>query len=187
MHLTRTELERWRDHAPAEDRERVTTHLASCETCAARYAELFRTRPAIDRRPRAGGRSWWLRLLPIGMVAIVLAVVGPSMFWQAPTPPFVRGSDFTYLAPSGTLDAAPAELRWQTPVSASIFVVEVFDGGGGLVWRRETASVATVDARELADRLQPRREYRWMVTALDARGQPIVSSPLTPFQIVPRR
>lgn len=43
-HLDRDQLVRWRDHGSA-DRAAVLGHLAACDSCAARYAELVRTAP----------------------------------------------------------------------------------------------------------------------------------------------
>jgi hypothetical protein len=48
-HLLRDELIQWRDHGNAADRERITLHLASCASCAAAYAELIRTAPAVQK------------------------------------------------------------------------------------------------------------------------------------------
>jgi anti-sigma factor RsiW len=45
-HLSRDELIQWRDRGNAADRERITSHLATCASCAAAYAELIRTAPA---------------------------------------------------------------------------------------------------------------------------------------------
>jgi hypothetical protein len=39
-------LIQWRDRGNAADRERITSHLATCASCAAAYAELIRTAPA---------------------------------------------------------------------------------------------------------------------------------------------
>jgi hypothetical protein len=47
-HLSREELVHWRDRGATDDRDRVVTHLAACGSCAAAYAELARTAPAIE-------------------------------------------------------------------------------------------------------------------------------------------
>lgn len=46
MHLSADELRRWRDGEAEGDRSRIVAHLAACDTCGARYAEMARTRPA---------------------------------------------------------------------------------------------------------------------------------------------
>jgi len=47
-HLSREELVHWRDRGATNDRDRVVAHLAACGSCAAAYAELTRTAPAIE-------------------------------------------------------------------------------------------------------------------------------------------
>ncbi|HEY7445405.1 MAG TPA: hypothetical protein VH701_23460 [Vicinamibacterales bacterium] len=51
-HLMRDELIQWRDHGNAADRDRITSHLATCASCAAAYAELIRTAPATEMPTR---------------------------------------------------------------------------------------------------------------------------------------
>ena len=51
-HLDREQLLRWRDHGAAEDRAAVIGHLAACGSCAATYAELVRTGPAVSQPVR---------------------------------------------------------------------------------------------------------------------------------------
>ena len=50
MHLSAEQLRRWRDGEAEADRQRIVEHLAVCDACSARYAELIRTRP-IDTAP----------------------------------------------------------------------------------------------------------------------------------------
>ena len=51
-HVRREELIRWRDHGRPEDRDRIVSHLATCGSCAATYAELIRTAPAAQTPTR---------------------------------------------------------------------------------------------------------------------------------------
>lgn len=55
MHLSAEQLRRWRDGEEESGREHIVEHLAACETCSARYAEMMRTRP-IDGRSTAPAR-----------------------------------------------------------------------------------------------------------------------------------
>ncbi|MBI1874086.1 MAG: hypothetical protein HYS05_09385 [Acidobacteria bacterium] len=103
-HLTRDELIQWRDEGAAADRDRVVGHLAVCDECGARYAEIIRTRPvehaAVVLRPadfvargykayagparRPEGPASWLRdwrpltVAAAGIVVVGVAIFGPS-------------------------------------------------------------------------------------------------------------
>jgi hypothetical protein len=90
-HLTREELQRWRDAPTPEMRERVVAHFAECDACCGAYAELMRTRaddaePTLDAarfrergyRVRTAGRtsrfsSAWFK--PVAVLAASLVVV----------------------------------------------------------------------------------------------------------------
>jgi hypothetical protein len=56
-HLTREELQRWRDAPTLEMRERVVAHFAECDACCGAYAELMRTR-ADDAEPTLDAASF---------------------------------------------------------------------------------------------------------------------------------
>ena len=50
MHLSSEQLRRWRDGEAEADRRQVVGHMAICDACSARYAEMIRTQP-IDTAP----------------------------------------------------------------------------------------------------------------------------------------
>ena len=45
MHLSAEQLRRWRDGEGEAERASIVEHLAVCDACSARYAEMVRTRP----------------------------------------------------------------------------------------------------------------------------------------------
>jgi hypothetical protein len=57
-HLRRDELIQWRDHGHPEDRDRIVSHLATCASCAAMYAELIRTAPVASGPARFDPRDF---------------------------------------------------------------------------------------------------------------------------------
>jgi hypothetical protein len=200
-HLGRDELVRWRDGGAEADRERIVDHLAECADCVADYAELMRTRPAeslpsvldpaafVRRghaalRPAASpGRRLAWRLVPLAAAAaFVVALAGPRLWVPTRPEPILRGADFTELTPQGPV-RPPIEFRWRTPVKASRYLVEVYDADRQPLWRGEAAGASLSAGPDLERRLQPGREYRWLVTALDARGQTLSVSPLTSFRL----
>ncbi len=50
-HLSSEQLQQWRDAPTEAARATVVEHLAVCDQCSQRYAELIRTRPLSDDRP----------------------------------------------------------------------------------------------------------------------------------------
>jgi hypothetical protein len=201
-HLQREELVRWRDGAAEADRARIVGHLAECADCVAGYAELIRTRPAegvpsvleptafVPRghaalRPAASpGRHTW-RWVPLAAAAaLVVALAGPRLWVPRRQEPILRGADFSELTPQGPV-RPPIEFRWRTPVRASRYLVEVYDPDRQPLWRGEAAGASLSAGEDLERRLQPGREYQWLVTALDARGQTVSVSRLTSFRLTP--
>jgi hypothetical protein len=202
-HLRRDELLRWRDQAAESDRARVVSHLAECAACAAAYAELIRTRPAEDGPPvlqpeaflrrgySAAGpkppRVWVRRWAPLAAAAVLAVALAGPLFWQSRVEqqPTLRGAELQELGPSGDV-RPPFEFRWRAPGAAARYLVEVYDGDRRLIWRGETRAEPLAASEELLRRLRPDTEYRWLVTALDARGQTLAVSPLTPFRLSAR-
>lgn len=97
-HLSSEQLQQWRDAPTEAARLTVVGHLAVCDECAQRYAELIRTRPLDDVRPMLqmadfvarGRESAALRPEPrthdltnrLAMAAAVLLAIG-VVSWQA--------------------------------------------------------------------------------------------------------
>jgi hypothetical protein len=203
-HIDPHDLERWWTRGDEADRARIVAHLAVCDECIERYGALMDAQPAeapphtpidavLPLGRRAGGRIPWLRWAPWQIAAaaaaamvLVAVLLSPAVRDQAGDPGelAIRSSRLTLLEPIGRVSSVP-EFRWASPVEAARFRVELFDPAGQTIW---TAVVETPVARlpEAVHRtLQPRVEYRWRTTALDADGQPMMQSGTSTFVIRP--
>jgi hypothetical protein len=202
-HLTGDELRTWRD-TPSEDaRQRIVSHLAACDECAATYAELFRTREAGESASRFSPADFAARgygtvaasrpgrvlafrprvLLPLAAAAAVVFMLflpglQPGSDRVVDTDA-VRGGRLQGLAPAGPA-SDPIEFRWASPVAASRYVVEVRDDSGTVVLQRETRDDRLRLDPASAEPLRPGASYSWTVRALDSDGEAVgVSSPRT--------
>jgi len=206
-HLSDDELARWRDGDMPTDAARVRSHLASCDSCRRRLADAVRSAPppaparfhAADfvgagyGRYRGASTTRWRRYrIPILAAAAVLTVafVLPIARVTAPGPgtPMVpadstqRGMTLRLDAPSGSV-AGVREFRWQSPVAAASYRVDVRSASGALV---HTATVSGEGLRldaATAAKFGPGAEYRWTVTALDDHGRTLVVSELRAFTV----
>lgn len=202
-HLTRDELLAWLDASSPATRDWIVGHLAACDECSARYAELIRTRGAempperfkahdfVERgyaaaaRPPAPLLAFRPRLLiPLAVAAGILLVVflpvrRPGTYAVVETDA-VRGSRPQALAPAGETSGA-IEFRWASPSAADRYAVEVKDAAGQRIFYRETRDVRLAGDAVLDAALQPGQRYTWTVTALEATGEPISQSPPREF------
>jgi hypothetical protein len=199
-HLTDAELTAWRDHGAG--RERVIEHLAACDDCGARYAEMIRSEPApagtafaaeafVERGARVwgdvnrGSRPWpWVAAaLTAAAVLAFLVVARPAPAPRAPAAAVVRGSSLDAIAPAGET-RPPIAFRWSSPVDAASYRVVVADADGRIVYTG-TAAAETLEApADLTPRLAPGATFSWHVEALDADGAPLARSPAVRFQLV---
>lgn len=198
-HLTRERLERWRDHGAEADRQQVISHLAVCDECGALYAEMIRTSPAgvaaaslnpdqfarrghrVYRSAPRGWRAFMWRPIPIAATTALLllaALLLPAIFRETPgtsTDDRIRGSELQLLEPTGRVPV-PFQFRWRSPIAASSFQLEVYDSQDRRVYStRVTGEDAPLGA-DLRRQLQTGAQYRWAVTALDGRGEAIMTS-----------
>ena len=201
-HLTRDELERWRDRGAAGDRDRVLAHLAACEPCRKQYAELVRLPPAPPSRfdPRefvARGRdayresrlAWWrhpavwIAAPAVAAAVVVLALLVPRQPPLVERPAGVRSTELAAEAPVGEVRAAGA-FKWSSPFAAARYRLVVRDATGATVFTGSAAAEQLTLPAETAARLTPGR-YTWAVEAIDASGSVIAASQLQSFTIVP--
>lgn len=198
-HLTHQELTLWRDTPAEADRARVVGHLAICDACASRFADLVRAaapgtadspqfqpgdfaRRGYDVMPKRRGQLIVFRLpvlVPLAAAAaIVLAVWLPSAR-RASEPvdhaPVVRGTRPQALTPAGEV-TGPIAFTWSSPVSADRYAIEITDAAGQRIFYRETRDARIAGDAALEAALRPGVRYSWTVTALDGAGEPIAVS-----------
>jgi hypothetical protein len=197
-HVMREELIRWRDQGRAEDRDRIVSHLASCKSCAAQYAELVRTAPseqspvrfdpadfvqrgyAVRNRSRVPSaviplmswKPWTAGLSAAALLFLVLTIVPPSGYQSG-----TRGTEIE-LTSSGAAGQPPV-IQWTTDIAAARFRVELLDPTQKPVYETVTeTNQATVPA-DISAGLRPGGVYTWKVTALDSDGTAVTSASQT--------
>lgn len=211
-HLTLAELTRWIDEGRADERERVLSHLASCDACRAALADMVRMQlPAVqstrfdardfvtkghDAYPgttrNATRWNWRMAVAASGVAAglLLAAVVIPPLFRTASEsgtiPAETRGGDVRLIEPSGEV-RAPFEFRWASPVAASRYRVSVFGAGHRVIYTESSRIERLPVPPDLRARLSQGGEYTWSVDALDAADSRIVVSSRQPFTIAPER
>lgn len=162
-HLTDIEMERG-------DRQRMLAHVAECAECARRYADAIRNRPlqaepaadaeefaAVGRRFARRRNPWVAALAAAAVLVVVIAV--PLMRRQSEPQLHLRGAAITAFRQDG-------QLVWSSGVAAAKYRVDISNG----------YSVETTQTRIPMPALKP-GVYTWRVTALDDRGNVIVTSP----------
>ena len=214
-HLTRDELVRWRDAGSAMDRERVVTHLAACDACGAAYISLLDTVPVeatpvvlrrddfLSRGELAGGGHGrllglagrrlarpWPAMAALAAAAVLAVALLPGLrntlvtSVPSPEPDTIRATTLLLVAPVGEA-TVPFEFTWRSPVQATRYRVDVMDDD-----RRLLRSLTTNEERapltpELQSVLIPGARYQWTVTALDERGERLLSSRPESFRVRP--
>jgi hypothetical protein len=73
------------------------------------------------------------------------------------------------------------EFRWESPVRASRYRLEVVDAGGRSLFVLFSDRESLPLPRERLEELEPGREYQWEVVALGPKGEEIMRAPRRSF------
>jgi hypothetical protein len=200
MHFSDHELARWSAQGPGADRARLIDHLRECGACATRYADAVRIArlgtdvAASTEDPSefvaaahalvepARRRVAWVGAAAAAAAAVAVAVLLPRGD-RAPanaTSVQLRGSGVTALTPNGEVDRV-SEFVWTSGLVAPRYIVEVGDDRG--VVFTTTTTEPKLDATSAARDLRAGGTYWWTVTAVDADGQRMATSPRREFRI----
>ena len=195
-HLSRNELERWRDQGRAEDRERVLAHLAACKPCTDAYAELLRGAPAMTtpthfdpadfvtrgyaaRRKTTGWftafQSWNVWVAALGAAALVVVVVSLGPRPGSESGDAIRGAQIELASPS-EMAAAPSELQWRSGIAAPAFHIALVDPRGAVVFETDVSAPRVTLPGEVRARMLPGSAYTWKISALDREKRTITSA-----------
>jgi hypothetical protein len=206
MHLTVDELRRWREGGTEADRARIVGHLAVCDACGARYAEVIRTRPAeaaparfepadfVARGERVfapgSARRWgWTTRWAPALAAALIVVAGLAYVIGRP-----RERDAAYRGVGAGVElvrpidarVAAAELvfEWRADEQLGPFRLRVIDLAAPEkpVIDRENARSGYTPAGDERQRLKPGVMYRWFVEYRSASGG-VETSPAGRFEI----
>jgi hypothetical protein len=206
MHLTGEELRRWRDGEAEADRARIVGHLAVCDACGGRYAEMIRTEP-IEAAPSrfepvdfvgcgervftpVPARRWgWTTRWAPALAAALIVVVGLAYFAgrQGPRDAVYRGAGagVELVRPiDARVAAADLVFEWRADEQLGPFRLRVIDLSAPekpLIDRPGARSsyTPTDDERQ---RLKPGVMYRWFVEYRSASGG-VDTSPAGRFEI----
>jgi hypothetical protein len=179
------------DRLDGERRAEVLDRVARCATCASglqvaiESAALARELAAELADPIAGAQGRTVVALPrrraprfaaFALAASTILAVGVvALLGRTPAPDPTRGAALAALEPPdrATLDAPPANLRWDCAQPQAV-QVQLLDAGGGVRW---TGSSSTCDLAlpEPARALLGRGLWLWQVQ--DAGGRTVLAGP----------
>ena len=191
-HPSRDALLQWRDEGRAEDRDSITSHLATCRSCAAAYAELVRLAPVMQQpahfnpadfvqrgyaarqrtRVPFAARVFGSWRVWAGVLGAAAALIVAAVFIPFGANDVVRGAGVEIVTPSIVLE-------WKSHVTASQFRVELKDANGAVLYRATVGGSPVTLPPEIAGRLQPGQTYVWTVSALDGAEQVVTTASRT--------
>ncbi|HWZ46541.1 MAG TPA: hypothetical protein VNW97_23915 [Candidatus Saccharimonadales bacterium] len=96
----------------------------------------------------------------------------------------MRSTDIRLTVPSGDLDQAPGEFRWEASPLAKSYSIQLLEVDGTEYWNGQSAKNFLTTSRELKAKMHPGKTLLWKVTALDASGKPIASSGRGRFRVL---
>ena len=171
-------------------RAEALRHIMACERCRI----IHRGLRALEEGARAAGlgpplpassatRSW---IMVGGVLAAVAAVL--LVWWRVgsgagPARPTLRGERAVIIVQASAQMRAGGELRWTGVPDAIRYRVAIFGPDGAPAWQGETAPPSPT-AMAWPEEVTAPGTYRWRVEALDARGQIVARSLLTPVELV---
>jgi hypothetical protein len=155
---------------PETERLRTLGHITACPQCR-RDFDLLRSAHHAGRDLVA--RTWWVRAGAVAAAAVLIMAIGLTVRFRAPTPidrSITRGGAAQLIdlvePPRGALTTVAPELMWRAVPGAGSYRVEVLDGTGAVIARRDTPDTVLA-----APSLRPGRTYRWWVRTM-ANGLP---------------
>lgn len=205
-HLDDDDLRQWRDDPQRSDRERIVAHLAACDACGSRYAEMVRTAPATAIDPPFGAEAFrargyavlngssrrrgaftWRALVPLAAAAALVFAVGAYLLVPRQPETVMRGDQASVelVRPSGvTVAVEDLRFEWRAPEDVTRQSLVVFDLASldEPVISREDVRSGYVPTTEERRRLEPGVTYRWFVE-YRAPGGSTAASPSATFSI----
>lgn len=187
MHLSTDDLRLWRD-GQGSDRDRIVAHLATCDDCGARLAELLRTAPAcaaptafdVGSFRRAGSRAgaksdrgpravWTYAPALAAAAALLLAVLYVALP-DRPGGPVFRGdgAEIRLVRPAGTVARADLVFEWTGPDGAYTLRVVDLDAPGAPVLARDDVRTGYTPTSDERAQFRPGVTYRWFVEQPEA-------------------
>lgn len=192
----------FRTDATLEERERMADHALVCPSCRARMEVLLDVRQEIASRGRTfrpmakaslvelksqtgarlsgPRRVLGVRLIPVATAGALLALALAAVFLIGPLAPrdgVLRDGEaggLALLSPKGKIKGTPMEFRWDGPVEANTYFIEVVDDRLAVIIP-PTGTVERFYSLPIGyeNRFAPGRTYIWSLTAIDDVGRTI--------------
>ncbi len=158
--------------------------------------------PRFGPMPDIGRSPWWaplvdlrrVRVAAFGLAALLLVTaVGlhlrgarePELLWDAARDPTVlRSEELTVVGPTGDVQGAPAELRWQTTPGAVRYRVRVMEVDRMHLWETESNQTSVSLPEAVRKRIVPGKTLLWQVTAIDTARNVVAASQTVRFRLV---
>ena len=154
-------------------------------------------------------KPWWRRLFsfrllgsrPVTAAAFALALAMLLIVLNLPlrntrepalspdvglTPPVFRSDALAVLGPTGDLEEAPTELRWQPAPDAATYSVQLMEVDRVELWKGESSKSSLSLPPAVRARIVPGKALLWKVEARDASGRTIARSEIQRFRVAIR-
>lgn len=157
----------------------------------------------LDRRPRTlveRRKPWWsldlswARAAALAAAAILVAVgIGLQLRQSGPpalrnpasnSAPIYRSSSVAILSPSGDLQTAPTEARWESVPAATSYRVSLLEVDGNELWSSATSGTTIAFPSSVRALMAPAKTLAFTVVAFNAQNQKIAESSKVNFRIL---
>lgn len=161
------------------------------------------TRPAPRRTGRLVARkSFAIRSIStaaMSLAAMLLLIAGALYLRSGKEPLLVsdgssgqtvlRSQAITLLEPKGDLEQTPAELRWQPVSGAARYSLKLMEVDRTVLWESSSEQSRLMLPQPVREKIVPGKTLLWEVTAIEAGGEPVATSPVERFRVAirPRR
>jgi hypothetical protein len=162
----------------------------------ARSSEIFQaTKPRVDPQEpwwRIFWRAPWLSPAALALAGILVVVAlslqmrntPPGLRSPRPEGEVLRSNAISVIAPSGDLQQAPSEIRWQAVSNAVRYEARLLEVDGAELWKAETAENRIELPAAVRARVVPAKTLLCEVLAFDAYGHRVAQSETVRFRLL---
>jgi hypothetical protein len=196
-------LEKFESAVAGADEEGAASWITA--RLESRFEQITGAAPASSQE-RTERKPWWRRLfgfrllgstpataaafaLGLAMLFIVLNLpigtsrepaLSPDVAFR---PPVFRSDALAVVGPTGDLEEAPTEMRWQPAPGAATYSVQLMEVDRVELWKGESSNPSLSLPPAVRTRIVPGKPLLWMVEARDASGRTIATSEIQRFRV----
>lgn len=165
--------------------ERDVARLAAGEELPERHVRAATAwQPWLNLRPLAGGLGLAAALLLVVLNVPLHKAAAPDVPNDVTAGPSVFRSDALGVkGPTGEVEAAPKELRWEPAGGAASYAVLVMEVDHTEVWTGQAREARVALPASVRARMVPGKPFLWQVVAKDAAGNALATSELQRFRV----